>query len=161
MLEKIDGPVTEYRASTTEDFWEVLCPQKYLFGPHNKSIFRGQTNAVWQLEPSILRKNNNHHIYSSLVFRSGPEQSEHRIFAEIHALSAFDSYCDSAGLRIPSDSEEFGRVYLHPPATLYPDFYGAAKATLDSLACWSESKWTDGQDIRAQTLPVWIEPPTE
>ncbi len=39
-------------------------------------------------------------------------------------------------------------------ATLYPDFYGAAKATLDSLACWAKSEWTDGKDIQAQRLRV-------
>jgi hypothetical protein len=39
-------------------------------------------------------------------------------------------------------------------ATLYPDFYGAARATRDSLICWSKSEWTDGRDIRTQTLPT-------
>jgi hypothetical protein len=46
-------------------------------------------------------------------------------------------------------------------ATLYPDFYGPAKATLVSMACWSRSEWSDGQDIRIQTLPVCNKPPTE
>jgi hypothetical protein len=305
MLKKIDGPVTEYRASTAEDFWEGLSPQKYLFGPYNKPIFRGQADALLKLEPSLLRKDNDH-LYSSPVFGASSELSEHRIFSEIHFLNTFGRYCDSAGLRIPGDSEEFRRKHLHPPrmmdsfllhrklwpsdeyfeimalaqhyglptrlldwshssyvaayfaasgalkagkgrlavwaldtedielklknvrtirvpgsnnanmaaqcglftllrqeykmgkpfkephcledyvvscgshslakvtlpileapkvidlcerygvtaATLYPDFYGAAKATLDSLACWERSEWTDGRDIRAQTLPT-------
>jgi hypothetical protein len=306
MLEKIDGPVIEYRAMTAEDFWEGLSPQKYLFGPHSKPIFRGQTNELFKLEPLLLRKDNDH-LYSSPTFGAKSELSEIRIFSEIHFLNTFARYCDSAGLRIPGDSEEFRRKYLHPPgmmdsflghrklwpsdeyfeimalaqhyglptrlldwshssyvaayfaasgaltgnnggrlavwalntedielklksvrtiqvpgsnnanvaaqrglftllrqeyamgqpfkephclddyvvscgshslakitlpileapkvidlcerygvtaATIYPDFYGAAKATLDSIACWERSEWTDGRDIRAQTLPT-------
>ncbi len=317
LLERIDGPATEYRASTAEDFWEALSPQKYLFGPNSKPIFRGQRDAELPLEPSILRKEN-HPVYSSL-FRSSAEASENRIFAEICALHTFATYCDSAGLRIPGDGDELrknldptkvmdrfifhrqlwpSREYfeimalaqhyglptrlldwsrrssvaayfaasgalreseacthaaprgggedrrfvvwalntenlyklknaeiipvpgsnsanvaaqsglftllrqeysrgkpftgahclndyvascgsqdlakitlpvLEAPriidlcerhsvtaATLYPDFYGAAKATLDSLACWRRSEWTDGRDIRGQTVPVSV-----
>jgi hypothetical protein len=36
-------------------------------------------------------------------------------------------------------------------AILFPDFYGAARATLDNQACWSRAEWTDGSDIRAKT----------
>jgi hypothetical protein len=312
-LERIDEDVTEYRASTADEFWEALSPQRYLFGPSSRPIFRGQKNSTFKLEPSILRKDNDH-IYSSPTFGSRSNISENRIFVEIHILNRFARYCDSAGLRIPGDSQEFRRQYLHPPtmmdsfilhrklwpsdeyfeimalaqhyglptrlldwshssyvaayfaasgalrnddegrfavwalntedvelklknmrtirvpgsnnanvaaqrglftlllqeyargqpfkephcledyavsceshnlakitlpileapkvidlcerygvtaAALYPDFYGAAKATLDSLACWERSEWTDGRDIRAQTLPMCIKPPTE
>jgi hypothetical protein len=38
-------------------------------------------------------------------------------------------------------------------ATLFPDFYGAAKSTLLQQACWSRSHWSSGQDILAKTLP--------
>jgi hypothetical protein len=312
-LEKVDEPVTEYRASTAEEFWEVLSPQKYLFTANSRPIFRGQANEIWNLEPSILR-NNDHHIYSSVLFRSSDESGT-RIFVEISALDSFAKYCDSAGLQIPGDSEEFRREHLDPTkvmdsftfhrklwpspeyfeimalaqhhglptrlldwsrssyvaayfaasnalknkvdgrlavwalntqnfalnlknveiirvpgsnnanvaaqgglftllrqsysrgnpfepphylvdyvvssgsrdlakitlpvaeapkildlcerygvtaAKLYPDFYGAAKATLDNLACWARSQWTNGQDIRAQTLPVsGLEPVTK
>jgi FRG domain-containing protein len=306
-LEQIDGPSLEYRAATAEEFWEVLSPQKRLFGPCNRPIFRGQANDAWGLEPSILRKEN-HPVYS---FRSSADVSENRIVAEIHALHIFASYCDSSGLRIPHDSKGFREKFLDPTkvmdgfifhrriwpsneyfeimalgqhyglhtrlldwsrrshvaayfaasgalnddkhaastnrlvvwalnteniklnltnvevipvpgsnnanlaaqgglftllrqeytlgkpfvgphclvgharscgsrdlakvtlpvaeapkvidlcerhgvtaATLYPDFYGAAKATRDSLACWARSEWTDGRDIRAQTVPI-------
>ncbi len=311
-MEQIDGPITEYRASTAEDFWEAISPHKYLFGPHDKPIFRGQADAAWQLEPSILR-NKNHPIYSHPLLRTDPEQSDNRIAAEICALNTFATYCDSAGLRIPGDSEEFRRkldptrstvvdsfIFRRPwpsdeyleimalaqhfglptrlldwsrrsyvaayfaasnaldkkedgklsvwalntenayklknveiipvpgsnnanvaaqsglftllrqkykrgqpfegshylddyviscgsrdlakitlptreapkiidlcerhgvtAATLYPDFYGAAKATRDSMACWLRSEWTDGRDIRAQAVPVCSKPPTE
>lgn len=305
-LDKVDGPITEYRASTAEEFWEILSPQRYLFGPSNRPIFRGQASSEFPLEPSILRKRNDY-IYSSPIFRSTKDVSQNKIFSEIHVLNVFARYCDSAGLKIPGDSEEFRLKQLHPPkaidsfvfhrnlwpskkyfdimalaqhyglptrlldwtyssfvaayfaasgalrdsqsgklavwvfntedilprlknvetvrvpgsnnanvaaqnglftllrqeyrrgepfkgphcledyvvacgsdslskitlptsqapkvidlcerygvtgAALYPDFYGAAKATLDSLFCWSKSEWTDGRDIRAQTLPL-------
>jgi hypothetical protein len=294
-------------ASTAEEFWEYLSPQRQLFTPNSRTIFRGQKCETLPLDPSILRKKN-HPIYSSVVFRSRPDVSENRIFAEIAALAKFAHYCDSSGLHIPGDSREFRRKYLDPTkvmdefifqrqiwpseeyfqimalaqhyrlptrlldwsersyvaayfaasealrddglkgssrlavwafdqenmqlslknvevipvpgsnnaniaaqsglftllrqeytlgkpfegphcldeyvkscgshalvkitlpvseapkvidlcerygvtaATLYPDFYGAARATLDSLACWAKSEWTDGKDIRAQTL---------
>jgi hypothetical protein len=112
-LEKIDGPITEYRASTAEEFWEIISPQKYLFGPQDKPIFRGHADATWKLEPLVLR-DTNHPIYSSPRFRSSAEQSDNRIFAEIYALHTFARYCDSAGLRIPGDSEEFRRTHLNP-----------------------------------------------
>jgi hypothetical protein len=307
-LQPIGGPIRKLPASTAEEFWEYLSPQEYLFKPHSKPIFRGQRCETQRLEPSILRERK-HPIYSSVVFRSSPDVSENRIFAEIAALHTFALYCDSSGLRIPGDSEEFRRKYLDPTkvmddfifkrriwpsveyfqimalaqhyglptrlldwsrrsyvaayfaasgalrddkpqngrlavwafdpenirislkkiqvipvpgsnnaniaaqsglftlltqeytrgqpfqgsqyldeyvadcgsqdlakvtvpmteapkiidlcerhgvtaATLYPDFYGAAKATLDSLACWAKSEWTDGKDIQAQRLPV-------
>jgi hypothetical protein len=304
----MNGPIAVYAKSTAEEFWECLSPQKYLFEPHRRPIFRGQSCETQHLEPSILRQEK-HPIYSFVELRSSPDVSENRIFAEIAALATFARYCDSSGLRIPGDSDEFRRKYLEPTkvmddfilqrviwpsaeyfqimalaqhhglptrlldwsrrsyvaayfaasgafrddkpnsgtlavwafdpanieldlrsvrvipvpgsnnanvaaqsglftlltqqytrgrpfegphclddyvvscgshdlakitlpaseapkvidlcarfgitaATLYPDFYGAAKATLDSLACRRKSEWTDGRDIRAQTLPA-------
>jgi hypothetical protein len=308
-LRAMNIPITEYPASAAEEFWEHLSPQRQLFRPNGRTIFRGQKCETHHLEPSILRKKN-HPIYSSVAFRSVPDISENRIFAEIHALATFARYCDSSGLRIPGDSAEFRRKYLDPTkvmdefifhkriwpseeyfqimalaqhyrlptrlldwsrrsyvaayfaaaealrddgikgsrrlavwafdqenmqlelknvevipipgsnnaniaaqsglftllrqeytlgkpfegqhclddyvlscgsrhlakitlpvseapkvidlcerygvtaATLYPDFYGAARATLDVLSCWAKSEWTDGKDIRAQTPSV-------
>ncbi len=116
-MKRIDGLVTEYQASTAEEFWEVLSPQKYLFGPLDEPIFRGQANEAWALEPSILRKTR-HPIYDFPLFRSSPEKSDERIFVEIHALRTFARYCDSTGLRIPGDSEEFRKRYLNPTMML-------------------------------------------
>jgi hypothetical protein len=301
----MDGALIEYRASTAEEFWDILSPQKHLFRSPSRTIFRGQASDAWELEPSVLR-GHTHPVHAFLLLKSKPEQSEHLIFAEIHALRIFAGYCDSAGLRIPGDSQEFRRSFLDPTtklddfifhrqiwpsheyfeimalaqhyglptrlldwtrspyvaayfaasgalndnanerlsvwalnvestkpkledvevipipgsnnpniaaqnglftllrqkyprgapfkgthrlnryveshdpdalrkitlpvqeapkiidlcercgvtgATLYPDFYGAARATRDSLICWSKSEWTDGRDIRTQTLP--------
>jgi hypothetical protein len=116
-LDGIDGALTEYKAPTAEEFWEILCPQHYLFAPHNKPIFRGQADEKWHLEPRILREME-HPVHAFLPFRSNPDQSEHRIFEEINTLRTFAEYCDSAGLRIPGDSEEFRRKFLDPTSKL-------------------------------------------
>lgn len=306
-MQPIGGPIRECPASTAEEFWERLSPQRYLFQPDSRPIFRGQSCETQHLEPSILREKK-HPVYSYVPFSSNPDVSENRIFAEIATLEMFARHCDSSGLHIPGDSDEFRREYLDPTkvmddfifrrriwpsdeyfqiialaqhyglptrlldwsrrsyvaayfaasgalkgnkpkngrlvvwafdpgnlrarqnvrvipvpgsnnariaaqsglftlltqeytrgkpfegpqsldeylvscgshdlakvtvplseapkvidlcerhgvtaATLYPDFYGAAKATLDSLACCEKSEWTDGRDIRAQTLPA-------
>jgi hypothetical protein len=81
-LDRIDEPVTEYRATTVEEFWEVLSPQINLFGSRGKPIFRGQAEDCWRLEPSILRNDSNHNVYSSVLFR-GRDQSENIIFSDI------------------------------------------------------------------------------
>lgn len=116
-MKRIDGIVAEYQASTAEEFWEVLSPQKYIFGPRDEPIFRGQTKEAWHLEPSILRRTN-HPIYAFPLLRSSLERSDDRIFAEIHALRTFAVYCDSTGLRIPGDSKEFREKYLDPSKML-------------------------------------------
>jgi hypothetical protein len=111
-LERIAGPIIEYRASTAEEFWELLSPRKYLFTPESEPIFRGQADAAWTLEPSILR-GENHPIHSSLKYRSTPEVSLDQVITEIDALNTFANFCDSSGLKIPGDSVRFRREYLN------------------------------------------------
>lgn len=106
--------IKTYDVREAEEFWEILSPQRYLFRPDNRPIFRGQADSDWKLLPSILR-GQNHPIYSAVLFRGSPEQSDQRIFAELAYLLTFAEYCDSAGLRIPSDSSEFRKSYLDPP----------------------------------------------
>jgi hypothetical protein len=105
--------IQEYDVSEAEEFWEILSPQRYLFSPGNRPIFRGQADSDWKLLPSILR-GQNHPIYSAVLFRGTPEQSDQRIFVEIANLLTFAEYCDEAGLQIPSDSSEFRKNSLDP-----------------------------------------------
>jgi hypothetical protein len=112
-VEHIAGPIVEYRASTAEEFWDILSPQKYLFAPESEPIFRGQLDAAWTLEPSILR-GKNHPSYSIPKYRLTPENSLDQIYAEIDALKTFANFCDSSGLKIPGDSVRFRREYLNP-----------------------------------------------
>ena len=105
--------IREYEAINAEQFWEILSPQKYLFSPQNRPIFRGQADSDWKLTPSILR-GQDHPIYSAMLFRRSPEQSDQRIFVEIATLLTFAEYCDSAGLQIPCDSAQFRRDCLDP-----------------------------------------------
>jgi hypothetical protein len=123
-LERIAGPIIEYRASTAEEFWELLSPQKYLFTPESEPIFRGQSNAAWTLEPSILR-GKNHPIYSRRnKNRPGPEDAYFQISSEIDALNTFASFCDSSGLKIPGDSLKFRREHLDSRNSITKFMYG-------------------------------------
>jgi hypothetical protein len=106
-------PIKDYEVNEAEEFWEILSPQRYLFSPQNRPIFRGQADSDWKLIPSILR-GQDHPAYSALIFRGSPEQSDQRIFVEIATLLTFAEYCDSAGLRIPSDSSDFRSNFLDP-----------------------------------------------
>ena len=106
-------PIKEYPVTAAEKFWELLSPQRYLFSPQNRPIFRGQADADWKLTPSILR-GQDHPVYSAMLFRRSPKQSDHRIFVEVASLQTFAQYCDSAGLRIPSDSSDFRSRFLDP-----------------------------------------------
>jgi hypothetical protein len=115
-LEKVLGEIPEYRAASAEEFWELLSPNRYFFSPQSKPIFRGQSNAAWTLEPSILR-GKNHPVYSGL-FKLSPERSDQQIFTEIAALNTFASFCDSAGLGIPGDSARFRKELLNAPAVM-------------------------------------------
>ena len=43
--------IKEYEVSEAEEFWEILSPQRYLFSPQNRPIFRGQADSEWKLLP--------------------------------------------------------------------------------------------------------------
>jgi hypothetical protein len=103
--------VVEYAVDTAEEFWEMLSPQRYLFSPQNRPMFRGQGDTAWKLTPSILR-GKNRPVHAAAIFRGRPEQSDSRIFTEIESLRVFAEYCDVAGLQLPSDSSSFRREYL-------------------------------------------------
>jgi hypothetical protein len=105
--------IREYEVTEAEEFWEILSPQRYIFSPQNRPIFRGQADSDWKLTPSILR-GQDHPVYSAMLFRRFPEKGDGRIFVEIATLLTFAEYCDAAGLRIPSDSSEFRSNYLDP-----------------------------------------------
>jgi hypothetical protein len=82
---------TEHSASTAEEFWGLISPLKDLFGFHGKPIYRGQGNAEWKLESSILRNN------------------DHRqIFAEVDSLATFLRYCDDRKVKKLERAEKEG-----------------------------------------------------
>ena len=43
-------------------------------------------------------------------------------------------------------------------ATLFPDFNGAARATIEEQRRRARSDWTDAHDMRAKTSPAFGEP---
>jgi hypothetical protein len=48
------------------------------------------------------------------------------------------------------------RRYRVTAATLFPDYSGAVRATLEYFVRWSKTKYEDGRDIQAQSLPAYI-----
>lgn len=110
---KPSSPISHYDQSTAEEFWEVLSPLRHLFGENDRPVFRGQADANWSLEPSLLR-NDKHCVHRSIPSLRAGADSVSQIFMEIHALSTFAKYCDEAGLHIPGDSEKFRSQWLDP-----------------------------------------------
>jgi hypothetical protein len=131
--------------------------------------------AVWAFDPEDIRmslKNvrdvpvpgsNNANIaaQSGLFTLLTQEYKQGKPFEGPHCLDDYVVSCgrhDLAKITLPASEApkviDLCARFGITAATLYPDFYGAARATLDSLACWRESEWTDGKDIRAQTQPV-------
>jgi hypothetical protein len=51
-----DAPVIEEKAAATaSEFWSLLSPEKPLFRPPCELLYRGQADASWGLEPTIVR----------------------------------------------------------------------------------------------------------
>jgi hypothetical protein len=119
--------IEEKPAADAAEFWRLLSPEKPLFPASSVLLYRGQANASWPLEPSILRHPENK---LGVVFRANGEvASDDQVIKEWVYLSSFVRFCDSIGLAIPNDSPEFRKIYLDQPGpgiafiqtTLWPD----------------------------------------
>jgi len=108
-MEAIQGRIKEFRAATASEFWDLLCPEQLLFPDPCQLLYRGQADASWKLEPSLLRPGNN----PATLFGEDTVTSERQILAEIVFLEKFVEHCDSVGLKIPNDSADFRDRYLN------------------------------------------------
>ena len=132
-MEQKAATITEYATSTAEEFWDYISPQRDVFGCKEGLIYRGQANADWKLEPSILRTKS-HGIYQ-FPGLSGLDSSEISVFCEVYALSEFAKQCDSSGLRIPGDSPEFRRDYLN--------HFEVAKKVISGERFWASEEYSE------------------
>src|SRR6516165_12302063 len=110
----IQERVTEW----AHEFWDVLSPQRPLFGPADQLLYRGQADASWSLTPSILRSPEN-----KRGVRLNPDgfvPSDFQVFKEWVYLRDFVRYCDSISLRIPNDSPAFRDQFLNQNAPAGP-----------------------------------------
>jgi hypothetical protein len=109
--------IEERAASTADEFWDILSPQKTLFAPAHQAIFRGQAAASWSLSPSVLRSPEN----KRGVWRTGGiVASDKQVFKEWVYLKSFVDNCDAIGLSIPGDTSEFRNAYLNQNAPAGP-----------------------------------------
>lgn len=109
--------IDERAASTAEEFWDFLSPQRSLFPPAHEVIYRGQACASWTLTPSILRPpENGRGVWGG----NGVVASDRQVFKEWVYLKSFVQHCNSIGLRISGDSPELRNAYLNQNAPAGP-----------------------------------------
>jgi FRG domain len=109
--------IDEKAASIAGEFWDFLSPEKPLFHGQRTLLYRGQANASWGLEPSILRFPENK---LGVLERDGLVSSDFQVFKEWVYLKSFVDHCDAVGLRIPNDSPDFRGLYLDQNAPAGP-----------------------------------------
>jgi len=93
-----------------DEFWKAVSPIEGRFGNSSSNfVFRGQSDAGWDLVPKAYRPDviARYKLGLMAAMRDHPGQ----VFFEWSLLHAFIYYCDSAGLAIPNDSVEF-RAYF-------------------------------------------------
>src|SRR5215831_16169986 len=110
--------IQERITDSADAFWDALSPQRPLFGPADKLLYRGQADASWTLTPSIFRSPENRRGVPSNA--DGFVSSDSQVFKEWVYLKSFVSYCDSIGLRIPKDSAAFRDQFLNQNAPAGP-----------------------------------------
>jgi hypothetical protein len=109
--------IEERAVATAEEFWEILSPQRSLFAPAHRVVFRGQAVASWSLTPSILRSpENKRGVWGA----GGIVASDTQVFKEWVYLKSFVDHCDSIGLSLPNDTSEFRDAYLNQNAPSGP-----------------------------------------
>lgn len=156
-------------ATTAAEFWSLLSPEKPLFPPPNKLLYRGQADGRWNLKPGILR-------------RGSSTASDMQVFKEWAYIEMFVRQCDSIGLAIPNDSLAFrekflnqnnptgpgGRVSEWPPTEMLPLMALAQHYRLPTrLLDWSTRAYVAAYfavadvlaqkiDADAERLAVWV-----
>ena len=120
--------IEERAAASAKEFWDLLSPVEPLFPAPCKLLYRGQADAAWGLEPSILRSPENR---IGVCGAAGVVASDIQVFKEWAYLKSFVDHCDSIGLRIPNDSSEFRDLFLNQNAPSGP---GGAFLSTDSAA---------------------------
>ena len=114
-----DAPreIEERAATSAKEFWDLLSPEKPLFPAPCELLYRGQADAAWGLEPSILRPPENR---IGVWGAGGVVASDIQVFKEWVYLKSFVDHCDSIGLPIPNDSTEFRDLFLNQNAPSGP-----------------------------------------
>ena len=110
-MEIIEGKIMEFKAARANEFWQLLSPEKLLFPFPSEVLYRGQADATWHLVPSLMRNMRNNAATPWKKLRTNVN-SDDEVFSEWAFLKQFVEHCDSIGLRIPNDSNEFRKKYF-------------------------------------------------
>jgi hypothetical protein len=105
--------VVEIDCTSVSEFWDLLSPAGGKFDQSGRHfIFRGQRDSTWALIPTVFRTAVLER-YKRGLMRAQKDHPGHWFF-EYMLLSAFVSFCDSAGLVVPGDSMEFRKYFELP-----------------------------------------------
>lgn len=99
--ETMANKFTEKHFDTAEELWDYLSPVHVSPDAKGQFLYRGQSDAKWNLTPSIL-----HADVTDLLEElwDGPLISGKQAFAEFNMLRIFVEYCDATGIPIPTDA---------------------------------------------------------
>jgi len=102
--------IKEIQKRTAKDFWGYLSPESSRFNNSCEIIYRGQRDASWSLEPSLLR--NEYKPVSRCYGNNEPAPPYQQFLYEFRILQEFVAHCDSASISLPGDSPDFRKKYL-------------------------------------------------
>ena len=102
------APFIEHRYEKAEDLWLALSPANQFRNGLENFVYRGQGDSTWPLVPTILRPRNHPPIisYNEMV------DSTDMVFYELSILARFVTHCDSVGISVPNDSQNFRKTVL-------------------------------------------------
>ncbi len=92
--------------SSIKEFWDYISPISDFSSKLKKPIYRGQGDSSWLLTPSVLRKDIIEKFAGS-SYEGNRSETDFIIFFEYLMIHGFVNMCDSAGYRIPSESDDF------------------------------------------------------
>lgn len=97
-------PIKELKASSLDEFWDIISPVGELVRNMQSPIFRGQGDSAWLLSPVIFRRQVESKYKSKVLEYS---QTEQIVLFEYLMLCGFLNSLDDIGLAVPNDSLEF------------------------------------------------------
>ena len=103
--------IKEKKFEDAASLWAELTDIQMNSDLNDEIIWRGHSNAKWDLIPSVLRPNFIRKIEKSF---GNSLTTADQVWAEFLLLQGFVNSCDIAGTPIPNDSVKFRESYLLP-----------------------------------------------
>ena len=110
-MDNIQQYISDTEVNDVDDFFTLICPQQQeLFDDPYKLLYRGQSNAAWNLIPNIIRDNFTNRFENIACLKN--HIADERVYWELNLLSSFIENCDQIGLPLPSDSPQLRQEQL-------------------------------------------------